>query len=363
MVEAGESLVAHLLSSVPESAETEKCCIDIFGRRRPRGSPLVPCGETGKEEDDPLMHEMTTAGGRVAAFVVAELLRLDAMLRVVRKSLASLEAAIAGSAQLSQALNDVLAALLDGKVPKEWREVAYPSRKPLFSWVLDLQDRVAVIKIMVSGEEWIMPDCFYISHFFSPRGLLTSVLQDFAKSHSLPIDRLEFSHTVISALGDADDIEGPPDEGVYIVGIHVHGSRWDVHTEQIEDCRPREPVTRLPVVQFMPYLVPEAPRQNTRRSSRGRKDSADSKTMTSTRRPSSLPPGSAQGLGGSATTGAGGRSLARFDCPLYRTMARAVDPGDVGPSTNFVCSIALPTAADASNWVCRGTALVCETDD
>jgi len=62
---------------------------------------------------------------------------------------------------------------LNKKVPENWEEVAYPSLKPLASWVADLIERVAFFK------EWVdktnMPS-YWISAMFFPQGFMTACL-------------------------------------------------------------------------------------------------------------------------------------------------------------------------------------------
>ena len=52
-----------------------------------------------------------------------------------------------------------------------------------------------------------------------------------------------------------------------------------------------------------------------------------------------------------------------YECPLYRTSARAGTLSSTGHSTNFVTSVSLPTVDQSDLWIMRGVALLCQLDD
>ena len=90
---------------------------------------------------------------------------------------------------MSATLDDMMNSLLKNQVPKNWQEVAYPSLKPLSSWILDLQQRVSFMKEWGSSGH---PACFWLAGFFFTHGFITGVLQTYARKHTKPIDLLNF---------------------------------------------------------------------------------------------------------------------------------------------------------------------------
>jgi dynein heavy chain len=71
-----------------------------------------------------------------------ELLRYNKLLSVVRSSLVNVGLAIKGEVPLSVELEEVCNSLFDNRVPEIWHKRAYPSLKPLASWINDFLERL-----------------------------------------------------------------------------------------------------------------------------------------------------------------------------------------------------------------------------
>ena len=63
------------------------------------------------------------------------------MTKTIRSSLDNLRKAIDGIVAMTNELDEVFNKLYDNKVPEVWNKVAYPSLKPLASWINDFLDR------------------------------------------------------------------------------------------------------------------------------------------------------------------------------------------------------------------------------
>lgn len=93
---------------------------------------------------------------------------------------------------MSDELDDMFYDLLSNKVPKNWKKVAYPSLKPMSSWLKDLRERVVFINTWLTEG---IPYSYWLSSFFFPQGFLTGVLQEHARQpeKEIPIDELIFT--------------------------------------------------------------------------------------------------------------------------------------------------------------------------
>lgn len=67
-----------------------------------------------------------------------ELDRLNSLIKVLKSSLSDIQKAIKGTLIMSHDLEMMYNSFLINKVPEIWANAAYPSQKPLGSWVEDL---------------------------------------------------------------------------------------------------------------------------------------------------------------------------------------------------------------------------------
>ncbi len=92
-----------------------------------------------------------------------ELIRYNNLINVIRRSLKDMKLAIKGEVLLSSILEEALNSILDGKVPKMWKDKSYPSLKPLGSYIKDLQERLQFFI------DWIaqgIPPFYWINKFY-----------------------------------------------------------------------------------------------------------------------------------------------------------------------------------------------------
>ena len=75
-----------------------------------------------------------------------ELMRFNNLIKTVKSSLIQLNKAIKGLVVFSSDLEAVGNSLFDNQVPELWQKSAYPSLKPLASWVLDFIQRIKFLQ-------------------------------------------------------------------------------------------------------------------------------------------------------------------------------------------------------------------------
>jgi dynein heavy chain len=246
----------------------------------------------------------------LGVFLGQEIDRFNILLKVMKKTLFDLGEAIKGTVVMSIELEHMFNSIIDKKVPLIWEDVAYPSLKPLGSWMEDLIERIAFM------DEWLYngpPISYYLSAFFFPQGFMTASLQTYSRKNQIAIDTLKFKTNVRKEF--IKDIKEAPEYGVNIHGLYLQGAKWNANEGKVADSNKDVLFVGLPVIWLEPIL--ETAKDDER----------------------------------------------AYQCPLYKTSLRKGELSTTGHSTNFIMYLALHTEQKPEFWVNRGVALLCQLDD
>ena len=110
--------------------------------------------------------------------LVQELVKYNVLTDKIRTSLQQLIKAIDGFVMMSDELEELYIKILNNKVSDYWHKYAYPSVKPLISWIKNLCERIEFMKNWVEKGQ---PMSFWISGFFFTQSFLTGILQNYAR--------------------------------------------------------------------------------------------------------------------------------------------------------------------------------------
>merc|ERR1712194_892311 len=179
--------------------------------------------------------------------LLQEIERYNILLQKVRSSLKELQKGIQGFVVISEEQELVFQALFEGKVPDGWL-FAYPSMKPLGSWMPDLIKRVEGFRSWGLTEP---PKCFWLAAFTYPSGFLTAILQFSARKNAIAVDQLSFDFVVQTSYTD-DFINAAPKEGSYCKDLILEGGKWDMDAMSLGDQDPMMLYSPVPVILFKP---------------------------------------------------------------------------------------------------------------
>nr|PIM04279.1 putative dynein heavy chain [Toxoplasma gondii COUG] len=247
--------------------------------------------------------------------LVQELSRYNRLLKVIKAQLKALQDAENGLVLLTPELEELGNNLSDNRVPREFLRFAYPSMKPLSSWIKDLIQRLQFFSRWVDEGP---PAAFWLPGFFFTQSFLTAVLQSFSRLAQVPIDEISLDFEVLQSSTksetDAKAALSPPSVGCHVYGLYLEGARWDDDETVVAEAHPGVLFHEMPMIWIEPC-----------ESSRPRK------------------------------------SRDVYECPVYKTAARAGTLSTTGLSTNYVLTVRLPIdphQSSAAYWAKRGVALL-----
>ena len=182
----------------------------------------------------------------IKVVLVQEISRYNKLLSYVRNCINQLEKGIKGLVVISEELELQMDSLFQNKVPEAWK-FAYPSLKPLASWVRDLQSRIAQLRTWSNSTA---PTIFWISGLTYPTGFTTALLQTAASVKQCAIDSLNLDTQVVQS--EESEISMPPKEGAYIKGLYLEGGKWDPEEGCLCEPEPMELTCSMPVIHLKP---------------------------------------------------------------------------------------------------------------
>lgn len=163
-------------------------------------------------------------------FLFQEIMRMQNVISIVRRTLTDLIEVRAGNIILTPELQDGADAIYDSRVPKQWQydanggEISWLD-STLGSWLSGLQDRnLQLFNWVKDGQR---PAIFNLGYFFNPQGFLTAVKQEVTrqmKSENWALDDVEERTEVRDKSERPKDI---PDKGVLIKGLFLEGAKWN----------------------------------------------------------------------------------------------------------------------------------------
>lgn len=229
------------------------------------------------------------------AVLLHEIQAYNDLLSVMKKSIMDVKLAVSGRLDMSTEIEQVLLALLSSTIPAGWDQMAWLTDKRLYEWMVELKQRVEFIKQWAKSGSQIRR--FWLGGLMFPQSLLTSMLQMYSRKTNTPLDKLTLKMRNAS----------PSDEfSIEITGITLEGADWvDGCLCELKETSSR---TSMPPIVICPALIDE---------------SSSVKT--------------------------------EYDCPLYRTSARA----STVKKANYLVSLAVPCGSNTpAHWITRGAAFI-----
>ncbi|XP_031757885.1 dynein gamma chain, flagellar outer arm isoform X2 [Xenopus tropicalis] len=200
-------------------------------------------------------------------FLKKELDHLLLSLTEIRRNLQMIKDCLESPEILGDQLPETAITIVDDlyhkRAPTYWWKLAWnfpcPSDWSLSSWIHDLQQRAAHFeKLLQLGREK-MPT-YWLGAFQNPKGLLSVLKQEAIRRYSGRsgcIEPIRFKTEL--TLRDKDHIRDPPQDGMFIYGLHIWGVLWNKTDLEVVDSPPRQTLNTWPVIYLQCLPISEKP--------------------------------------------------------------------------------------------------------
>lgn len=185
---------------------------------------------------------------------------MNCLVQEMVRGLNELQQGFKGELTMSEHMEQLAEALAEQILPVWWVKLGFPSTRPLRSWLVNLKDRCAQLEDW-SAEPIHIPKVVDVSKLFNPQSFLTAIKQVCCQSVNLELDRLHVFTEVTKRL-DPKMVDSLAREGAYVTGMYLEGARWDANANCLEDSRPKDMFTRLPVINCKAGLQQEKEDKN-----------------------------------------------------------------------------------------------------
>lgn len=228
---------------------------------------------------------------------------MNILLREIHRQCAELELSFAGKLTSSEIMDRLKDSLKLEKIPPQWQKLAYPAKRSLASWFDNLLRRIEQLHNWRDDPSKI-PKVTRLNMLFNPQSFLTAIKQITRKAelNKLYI-KTEFQKSSI------EEIKTEAQDGAYCYGFLLEGARWDWANNTVEEARPLEMFSVMPVCLCKSEKIKE-----------------NKKAQTQV-----------------------------YQCPVYRTEQR-------GPTYIFTAQLRTQTKFPPAKWILAGVAIVLDVE-
>lgn len=183
---------------------------------------------------------------------VQEIEYMTILLTEIARSVDAIDQGIKGLLTVSEQMEATMDALVNNRIPASWSYLAYPSRRGLEGWIVNLLQRIEQLNLF-RDDPLNLPKVIMVSRFFNPQSYLTAIKQVVAATANakggaaiVELNKLYIQTDITKKA--IEEIEASPKDGAYCYGFILEGARWDVAGGIMEESRPKEMFSVIPVV-------------------------------------------------------------------------------------------------------------------
>lgn len=177
---------------------------------------------------------------------------MNVLLLEIIRSLEEVDQGFRGLLTISDQMEQLIDSIGLFRVPASWIKLAYPSKRGFGSWLENLDKRIKQLSDW-KDDPMTVPKVTIISRLFNPQSFLTAIKQVVGRN-KWELNKVMLA-TEITKKDYPEQIDNAPRDGAYIYGLVLEGARWDSNTGQLDESRPKEMFSLMPVVYCKAQLV------------------------------------------------------------------------------------------------------------
>jgi len=170
---------------------------------------------------------------------------MNVLINEILKSLAEIELAFKGELTMTEAMETLMSSINNNRVPANWAKLAFPTTRPLSSWLDNLKHRLDQLNTWKEDPTTI-PKVTFLNRLFNPQSFLTAIRQVYSREKQQELNKLYIQTDILKKMYWEQDLQTPR-EGAYVFGFQVEGAKWD-QGGGLEESEPKKQFSVVPVI-------------------------------------------------------------------------------------------------------------------
>lgn len=124
---------------------------------------------------------------------------MNVLINEILKSLAEIELAFKGELTMTEAMETLMSSINNNRVPANWAKLAFPTTRPLGSWLDNLKHRLDQLNTWKEDPTTI-PKVTFLNRLFNPQSFLTAIRQVYSREKQQELNKLYIQTDILKKM-------------------------------------------------------------------------------------------------------------------------------------------------------------------
>jgi len=125
--------------------------------------------------------------------------QMNVLINEILKSLAEIELAFKGELTMTESMETLMNSINTNRVPATWFNLAFPSTRPLSSWLDNLKHRLDQLNAWKEDPTTI-PKVTFLNRLFNPQSFLTAIKQVYSREKQQELNKLYIQTDILKKM-------------------------------------------------------------------------------------------------------------------------------------------------------------------